>query len=428
VGSSVSKSGTNPCAALLEVRAQTERLCAPLSPEDCVVQAMDDASPTKWHLAHTTWFIETFVLPRLRRDYRPLDTHYGFLFNSYYESLGPRHARPKRGLLTRPTLAEVLSYRRRVDEVLAEAGGDLDRETTRAAVLALHHEQQHQELILTDIKYLLAQNPLHPAYREPRLRPTVVAPQPLRWHPVEGGLEFVGAKGGFGLADFAFDNESPRHRRYLEPYALGSRLVTAAEYQAFIDDGGYAEPSLWLSEGWSTVQSLGWQAPLYWRRDGGGFLLTTLEGERPLAPDEPVCHVSYYEADAYARWAGARLPTEEEWEVPATGLPIEGNLLDSDELHPRPAGGDAKPQQLFGDVWEWTQSAYLPYPGFQPFAGDFGEYNGKFMVGQMVLRGGSCFTPRSHLRASYRNFFPPAARWQMSGIRLARDLTQEKTT
>jgi ergothioneine biosynthesis protein EgtB len=417
----------NPCAALLEVRAQTERLCAPLSPEDCAVQAMDDASPTKWHLAHTTWFIETFVLPRLRRDYRPFDPQYAFLFNSYYESLGPRHARPKRGLLTRPALSEVLAYRRRVDEVLAEAGGDLDRETTRAAVLALHHEQQHQELILTDIKYLLAQNSLRPAYREPRPRPSGATP-PLTWRPLDGGLQWVGAKAGFGLDDFAFDNESPRHRTYLEPFALASRLVTAAEYQAFIDDGGYAEPTLWLSEGWNAVQSQGWQAPLYWRRDGSAFQLTTLEGERPLAPEEPVCHVSYYEADAYARWAGARLPTEEEWEVAASGLPIEGNLLDSGELHPRPAVRDAKPQQIFGDVWEWTRSAYLPYAGFEPFAGDFGEYNGKFMVGQMVLRGGSCFTPQSHLRASYRNFFPPATRWQMSGIRLARDLTQEKTT
>jgi ergothioneine biosynthesis protein EgtB len=426
VASSRSKGISGGCAALLEVRAQTERLCANLSPEDCAVQAMDDASPTKWHLAHTTWFLETFVLPRLRRDYRPFDPRYAFLFNSYYESLGPRHERPRRGLLTRPSIREVLDYRHRVDEVLEQASEDIDEDTARAIVLALQHEQQHQELILTDIKYLFAQNPLHPAYREKRERPHAVARAGLRWVELPGGLQWIGVTQGWGLDDFAFDNECPRHQAFVAPHALGSSLVTAGEYLAFMEDGGYATPSLWLSDGWSTVQSQRWQAPLYWRRDGADFQLMTLEGERPMLLDEPVCHVSYYEADAYARWAGARLPTEEEWEAAARDLPVAGNLLDSDELHPRAAtqGGERgdPPVQLFGDVWEWVGSAYLPYPGFRPFAGSFGEYNGKFMVNQMILRGGSCFTPRRHVRASYRNFFPPSARWQMSGIRLAKDI------
>jgi ergothioneine biosynthesis protein EgtB len=393
---------------------------------------MDDASPTKWHLAHTTWFIETFVLPRLRRDHRPFDPRYGFLFNSDYESLGPRHERPRRGLLTRPSLAEVQEYRRRVDEVLASAHDDVDEDTSRAIVLALNHEQQHQELILTDIKYLLAQNPLRPAYREARKPVDPGIPAALRWIEGKSGVQSVGASEGWGLDSFVFDNECPPHRSYLAPHALASRPVTAGEYLAFIEDGGYSNPSLWLSDGWATVRQQGWQAPLYWRREGDGFHVMTLEGERPLVASEPVCHVSYYEADAYARWAKARLPTEAEWEVAARDLPMEGNLLESDALHPRAAveargTGPSQMFQMFGDVWEWTQSAYLPYPGFRPFAGDFGEYNGKFMINQMVLRGGSCFTPRSHLRATYRNFFPPNARWQMSGIRLAKDL-QEKTT
>jgi ergothioneine biosynthesis protein EgtB len=417
---------TGTCAALLEVRALTERLCATLTPEDSAVQAMDDASPTKWHLAHTTWFIETFALPRLCRDYQPVDPRFGYLFNSYYEALGPRHERPKRGLLTRPSLREVADYRQRVDAVLAEAGRDLDEETARVLVLALNHEQQHQELILTDIKYLFGQNPLRPAYREARALPAASSPAPVRWMPQDAGLQWIGAKEGRGLDDFVFDNECPRHRVFVEPHALASRPVTCGEYRDFIVDGGYETPTLWLSDGWSAVQSNGWHAPLYWRRAGDSFLLTTLEGERPVADDEPVCHVSYYEADAFARWAGAHLPTEEEWELAAREVPVEGNLLDSDVLHPRPApsfSSSARPAQLFGDVWEWTRSAYLPYSGFRPFEGAFGEYNGKFMMNQMVLRGGSCFTPQSHLRATYRNFFPPGARWQMSGIRLARDLS-----
>jgi len=416
--------GTDPCAALLAVRAQTDRLCAGLTAEDCVVQPMDDASPTKWHLAHTSWFIETFVAPRLRRGYQPIDPRYPFLFNSYYEALGPRHERPRRGMLTRPTLDEVRDYRRRIDALLAEAGDDLDRDTGRALVLALHHEQQHQELILTDLKYLLAQNPLRPAYREARPPPAASEVAPLEWVEQQGGLRSIGAAQGYGLHDFTFDNECPPHQAFVAPHALASRLVTCGEYLAFMEDGGYATPSLWLSDGWALVQAQHWQTPLYWRREGGELHVHTLDGERSLRPDEPVCHLSYYEAEAYARWAGARLPTEEEWESAAGGHPIDGNLLEADALHPRAAveGSGARPLQLFGDVWEWTQSAYLPYPGFRPFAGEYGEYNGKFMINQMVLRGGSCLTPRSHLRATYRNFFPPSARWQMTGVRLARDL------
>ena len=435
MSSSGSKGMTGACAALLEVRAQTERLCAPLSPEDCAVQPMDDASPTKWHLAHTTWFLETFVLPRLRPDHRPFDPRYGFLFNSYYEVLGPRHERPRRGMLTRPPLSEILDYRHHVDKALAKAGEDLDQETTRAIVLAMNHEQQHQELILTDLKYLLSQNPLRPAYREAR-GSTVRAPAAeLRWPAAEarwidhlGGVETVGAPMGYELSNFTFDNECPRHQEFPRAARAGLpsgdlRRVCGLHRGRRLPQAGAS----WLSEGWSTVQAQGWQAPLYWRREGSEFRLLTLEGERPLVAAEPVCHVSYYEADAYAHWAGARLPTEEEWEVAARGQPVEGNLLDSDELHPRPAAASVGAGQLFSDVWEWTRSAYLPYPGFRPFAGDFGEYNGKFMINQMVLRGGSCFTPRSHLRPTYRNFFPPSARWQMSGIRLAKDLP-EKTT
>jgi ergothioneine biosynthesis protein EgtB len=388
---------------------------------------MDDASPTKWHLAHTTWFLETFALPRLRRDYRPPNPSYAYLFNSYYEALGPRHERPKRGLLTRPGLGEVMDYRHRVDALLAEAAEDIDLETGRILVLAMHHEQQHQELILTDIKALFGQNPLRPEFRTGKAHASLGgAAGPLRWVEREGGLQWIGAAEGRDLSDFVFDNESPRHRTFVAPHASASRLVTCGEYRDFMRDGGYENPSLWLSDGWSTVQAQGWRAPLYWRAQDGVYRLLTLDGERPIADDEPVCHVSYYEADAFARWAGARLPAEEEWEAAAQGIPVEGNLLDSDALHPRPAPSSlAEPSQgnlqLFGDVWEWTRSAYLPYPGFRPFEGSFGEYNGKFMVNQMVLRGGSCFTPRSHLRATYRNFFPPAARWQMSGIRLARD-------
>jgi len=404
------------------VRGHTEQLRAPLSAEDCVAQSMDDASPTKWHLAHTSWFFETFVLEPGLSGYRPFHPDFRVLFNSYYQQVGPQHPRPRRGLLTRPSLDEVLAYRAHVDaqvlELLAHGNG---RAEPLAAVieLGLHHEQQHQELILTDAKHLLGANPLRPAYSP---RPTHgvragAAPR-SRWRRYPGGVHEIGDAG----RTFAFDNERPRHATLLQPFALAARLVTNAEFVAFIDDGGYTRPELWLSDGWAAVQSRGWSAPLYWERRDGGWEQFTLAGQRTLAPDEPVCHVSLYEADAYATWAGARLPGETEWETVASAVRVAGNLLDSGRLHPSAAPSGDGVQQLFGDVWEWTRSAYGPYPGYRPPTGPLGEYNGKFMCNQFVLRGGSCVTPATHIRATYRNFFPPDARWQFSGVRLARDL------
>ena len=413
-----------------EVRRRTETLAAPLSAEDCQVQSMPDASPTKWHLAHTSWFFDTFLLGD-----DPVEPAYAYLFNSYYEAVGPRHPRPARGLLTRPSLDEVRHYRRRVDERLLERiERGLDDDARARVVLGLAHEEQHQELILTDIKHALGASPLRPRYRPAEAtgggrRVGRGAAAPIGWVRREGGLVEIGrAPPGASSEPFAFDNESPRHQTLLRPHALATRLVTAGEYLAFIRDGGYRRPELWLSDGWAEVNAAGWGGPLYWRfpppGEGDGVSVFTLDGERPLDEAEPVAHVSYYEADAYARWADARLPTEAEWEAAAAGAPVDGNLLESGALHPRAAGpgGGAGLAQLFGDVWEWTASAYGGYPGFRPAAGALGEYNGKFMINQLVLRGGSCFTPRSHIRASYRNFFPPAARWQMSGIRLARDV------
>jgi ergothioneine biosynthesis protein EgtB len=399
------------------LRAATERLSAPLSAEDCGAQSMPDASPVKWHLAHTTWFFETFILKHLP-GYRPAVDAYEGLFNSYYNAIGEQFARPKRGLLTRPSLDEVYAYRRQVDAAIASwlASGQLTEAHLALLQLGMHHEQQHQELILTDIKHLLAQNPLQPAYR-PLAAPASSRVEPLRWVAQAAGLREIGAR-----ADgFAFDNERPRHRVWLEPFEMASRLVCNGEYLAFIEDGGYARPELWLSDGWAAVRSEGWRAPLYWQHSEGRWSEMTLGGARALDAATPLCHVSYYEADAYARWAGARLPSEAEWESVAASLPVQGNLLEADALHPlaqRTASTGVS--QLFGDVWEWTQSAYSAYPGYRPPAGALGEYNGKFMCNQMVLRGGSCATPASHLRATYRNFFPPSARWQFSGIRLAR--------
>ncbi len=379
------------------VRARTRALAAPLSPEDQCVQPMPDASPTKWHLAHTTWFFEAVVLQPHDPAYRPFDERFARLFNSYYESLGPRHPRPQRGLLTRPSLEEVHAYRSAVDAALLRFVRAADADTRAAAFglveLGLQHEQQHQELLLTDILCTLSHNPLAPAVREG-------APPPLPaaapgWVEHAGGEVLVG-HGGTG---FAFDNETPRHAVRLQPFALANRLVTNAEYEAFVADGGYRRPALWLSDGWATVQAQGWQRPLYWRDGGRHF---TLHGEQPRRPEEPVLHLSFYEAAAYAEWAGARLPTEFEWEAAATA--------------PRP------PAQCFGSAWQWTRSSYDPYPRYRPWAGAVGEYNGKFMVGQIVLRGGSLATPPGHERVSYRNFFPPAARWQYSGLRLAKDL------
>jgi len=402
------------------VRAGSAALAAPLAPEDCTAQSMPDASPVKWHLAHTSWFFETFVLEAAAPGYRPLEPAYRVLFNSYYHSVGQQHFRPERGLITRPGLAEVHAYRRHVDaHVLALLErGRLAPAQLAVVELGLQHEQQHQELILTDLKHLLARNPMAPVYR-PRTPERAGEPAPLAWSPFPAGLREIGHAG----AGFAFDNEGPRHRVFVHAFALASRVVTNAEYLAFMDERGYARPELWLSDGWATVQREGWRAPLYWRQRDGAWHAFTLAGLQPLAPNEPVAHVSAYEADAYARWAGARLPTEAEWEVVAATAPLAGNFVESGRLQPAPAPSGSGPAQLFGDVWEWTSSAYAPYPGYRPPPGALGEYNGKFMANQLVLRGGSCATPVSHMRASYRNFFHPDARWQWSGIRLARDVS-----
>jgi ergothioneine biosynthesis protein EgtB len=410
-----------------EVRRQTGLLAEPLSAEDCQVQSMPDASPTKWHLAHTSWFFETFVL-----EGAPLEPSFDYLFNSYYEAVGPRHARAARGLLSRPSLDEVRDYRARIDErVLAQIERGVDDEVRARIVLGLHHEQQHQELVLTDIKHLLGGLPGAAAYRRAPASPPKAPPRRpsvLDWIAQPGGVTEIGvAAPGANGEPFAFDNESPRHEVLLRPYLLASHLVTCGEYRAFMNDGGYRRPELWLSDGWAEVVAERRDRPLYWRvagpSDAAGASIFTLDGERPIADDEPVVHVSYYEADAYARWAGARLPTEAEWEAAAARVACgpEDNLADSGSFHPRPAAGGAGLRQLYGDVWEWTASAYGSYPGYRPAPGALGEYNGKFMCSQLVLRGGSCATPRSHIRPSYRNFFPASARWQFSGIRLARD-------
>jgi ergothioneine biosynthesis protein EgtB len=404
-----------------DVRRTTERLCRPLSVEDHVIQATPDVSPTKWHLAHVSWFFETFLLAPHLPDYAPVDPAYRVLFNSYYNGVGPQFSRPDRGNLSRPSVAEILAYRAWVDRGMAALLRDGDEARLAAAAplieLGLNHEQQHQELILTDIKYNLAVNPLHPAYHAVPL-PGGAATRPLGWREHAGGLQPIGHDG----AGFAFDNEAPRHTVYLRPFGLADRPVTSGEYLEFLDAGGYRDATPWLSEGWRTVRERGWQAPLYWERVDGAWWTQTLSGFLPLDLHAPVTHVSYYEADAYARWRGARLPTEQEWEHAAADAPVRGNFQDDGVFHPLPAPpGDGAATQMFGDVWEWTQSAYAPYPGYRPAPGAVGEYNGKFMVSQMVLRGGSCVTPRSHIRASYRNFFPPDARWQFSGIRLADD-------
>ncbi|MEO6263769.1 MAG: ergothioneine biosynthesis protein EgtB [Luteimonas sp.] len=401
-------------------RARSLQLAAPLSAEDAMVQSMDDASPAKWHLAHTTWFFERFVLAT-RSGYRPVDSQWDYLFNSYYQSVGPMHTRPQRGLVSRPALAEVLDYRAQVDARIQRRfeTGDLDIDDARTLLLGTHHEQQHQELLLTDIKHAFWCNPLAPAYRDdlPLRRGRA---SPLRWIARDEAIAEIGAPPWPQAQAFAYDNESPRHRVLVPAHALASRPVSNGEYQAFVADGGYETPALWLSEGWAALQVHGWRRPLYWHDDGAREF--TLGGWRAFDPHAPVCHLSYYEADAFARWAGARLPTEAEWEQAATGAAIEGNFAESGALHPQAlTGDDTGLQRLFGDVWEWTSTAYTAYPGFRPLPGSLGEYNGKFMCGQWVLRGGSCATPQDHVRASYRNFFPPPARWQFSGLRLAKD-------
>jgi ergothioneine biosynthesis protein EgtB len=394
------------------VRQATTTLSAPLAAEDMAVQPMPDASPTKWHLAHTTWFFETFIL-KGTPGYRRFHPQFEYLFNSYYNTLGPQWYRPHRGLLTRPTVAEILEYRAHVDAGMARL---LESGSYPAAVveLGLNHEQQHQELMLTDVKYLLSQNPLRPVYREAPRPPTAGTGAAAGWLEGVVGIHAIGHEG----AGFAFDNEYPRHDELIRPFRIANRLVTNAEYLAFIGDGGYRRPELWLSDGWTAVRERGWEAPLYWAEHEGAWWSYTLAGFRPVGEAEPVCHVSYYEADAYARWRGARLPTEAEWEVAARNTPLTGNFVESRRFHPVPGDGET---QFFGDVWEWTGSPYLAYPGYRPVEGALGEYNAKFMCNQFVLRGGSCATPASHIRATYRNFFPPDARWQFSGVRLAED-------
>jgi ergothioneine biosynthesis protein EgtB len=397
-----------------EIRGLTLRLAAPLTPEDQMVQAATEASPTKWHLAHTTWFFETFLLLPHARGYRCFDERFTYLFNSYYKQLDGHPLRTIRGAFSRPSLQEVEDYRGHVDAAMEHLLNDAPPEQLKLTELGLQHEQQHQELIVTDIKYAFWMNPLRPAYGA--VAPDVGDDVPgLKWFSFATGIHEIGA----GESGFAFDNERPRHRVHLEPFQLASRLVTNGEYLEFMAEGGYIRPELWLSDGWDHIRAAGWQAPLYWEQRDGEWQVFTCAGMRKLAPNEPVCHISYYEADAYARWAQARLASEAEWEVVAADTSIEGNFLENECLHVAVSRGSGL-TQMFGDAWEWTASSYVGYPGYKPAAGALGEYNSKFMCNQMVLRGGSCATPQSHIRASYRNFFPPAARWQFSGIRLAR--------
>ncbi|MEQ9618303.1 MAG: ergothioneine biosynthesis protein EgtB [Deltaproteobacteria bacterium] len=409
------------------VRELSGALAEPLEIEDCVIQSMPDVSPTKWHLAHTSWFFETFVLSEAIKDYKSPSPQYAYLFNSYYVQAGERHFRPKRGLISRPTVEETYNYRNFVDEHMIRFMEDADdkewKEYAPVIEIGTHHEQQHQELIVTDIKHVFSENPLHPRYiSEKPVNGSDKAhtPPPAEWIAFEEGIYSIGHEGkGFG-----YDNEFPLHKVFLNPFLLQSRLITNREYMEFMKDGGYETPELWLSEGWATVETNNWNAPFYWELRDGEWTQFTLSGMRKVSPHEPVCHLSYFEADAYARWAGARLPTEAEWEIAAGDLPIEGNFVGDRNFHPAPLnekGGKDSLQQMYGDVWEWTQSAYSSYPGFKTLPGALGEYNGKFMCNQFVLRGGSCATSKSHIRKTYRNFFPPDARWQFTGLRLAKD-------
>ena len=407
----------------VKARNATDALARNLLPEDQTIQSMPDVSPTKWHRAHVTWFFETFLLVPHLPSYRIFAPEFGYIFNSYYQAVGPRHPRPQRGLLSRPSVAEITSYRNYVTEAMLrlidEAGEEACETLMPLLELGINHEEQHQELILMDIKHVFSVNPLRPAYAEGHASPGVeIKTIALDWQEFPGGIAEIGHR---GRGSFAFDNETPRHKVWLEPYRLACRLVTCGEYLAFIEDGGYCRPELWLSDGWASVEAQGWQAPLYWERGGDGqWSVFTLTGLGPLALAEPVCHVSYYEADAYARWAGKRLPTESEWEQAA--LAADGGTKHG-MLHPQPVlSRRAGLSQMFGEVWQWTSSSYSPYPGFRAPAGAIGEYNGKFMSGQMALRGSAVVTPPGHSRASYRNFFPPMARWAFSGIRLAEDM------
>jgi ergothioneine biosynthesis protein EgtB len=401
----------------LHSRALTESLAAPLSAEDQTVQSMPDVSPTKWHRAHTTWFYETFLLTPTVKDYQPFHPAYGYLFNSYYEGVGARYPRHARGLVSRPGVVEIAEYRAYVDATMSSLlEEDCEEPLAWLVELGIQHEQQHQELLLMDIKHVLSCNPCLPTYAALDM-PTPSPAAPATWTAHPGGTYDVGHSG----RGFSFDNELPRHREFLAPFALADQLVTCEEWLDFIDDSGYHRPELWLSDGWATVTSEGWEAPLYWSQEDDVWREFTLGGSIVVNPAQPVCHVSYYEADAFARWAGCRLPTEAEWEVAASGRPVEGHFLDQRTLHPVPHDPTGAGNSPFGNVWQWTSSAYSPYPGFEVAPGAVGEYNGKFMVNQYVLRGGSCGTPPGHVRATYRNFFPPSARWAFSGLRMARN-------
>ena len=396
-----------------EIRNTSMRITEGLSAEDQMLQSMPDASPSKWHLAHTTWFFETFILQPSSKGYKPYDPRFRILFNSYYKQLGAHPIRGTRGLMSRPTLSQVQAYREHVDHALLAYLEHADGEVLELIELGLNHEQQHQELLLTDIKHALWSNPLRPEFSAEMAVSS--APSAMVWTEVEGGIHLIGHQGD----GFAFDNECPQHEVLLQPFQIASRDVTNAEYLEFIEDGGYRRPELWLSAGWDTVNAQGWMAPLYWEQDDREWSLFAHREMKRVDPAEPVCHISYFEADAYARWRGARLPSEQEWEIAAARIPSNGTFLENSIFHPQPAKGQGV-QQMFGDVWQWTSSPYVAYPGFRPAAGLVGEYNGKFMCDQWVLRGGSCATPRSHIRATYRNFFPAHARWQFSGLRLAR--------
>jgi len=409
-----------------QVRDFSTRLCRSLEPEDYVVQSMPDVSPTKWHLAHTSWFFETFVVKVWMPRYRSEVPQYAYLFNSYYNAAGSMHRRDLRGLISRPTVAETYRFRESIDQcviqLLEEADDPLLSEIEPVLTLGIHHEQQHQELLVTDIKHVFSQNPLYPVFQAKAVAPETGRIAPQHFVEFDEATILIGHDG----AEFSYDNEGPRHRALVPAFSLSNRLVTNGEYLAFMEAGGYTRPEFWLSLGWTTVNEQHWQSPLYWVERDGAWWNFTLSGFRPVDEAEPVTHLSYFEADAYANWDGARLPTEFEWEHAAAGVPIEGNFVDEQRFHPAPAidAADGNSlRQMFGDVWEWTRSAYLPYPGYRAVPGALGEYNGKFMCNQMVLRGGSCATSRSHIRPTYRNFFQPEKRWQFTGLRLARDLT-----